>query len=193
MNILCFDTCCGYFSVAVYKNGQCSAYFKSEIFNHQSEMLPGKIKECLSISKLNFNEINYLAVTLGPGSFTGIRIGLAVAQGISIASDNRPIIGVTTLETIAYGIQGKSKVAFDAGNNKFFVQEFINGVASSEIVMQNYEKFNSGNRLFSIICNPSKGLNLPSADKIGIIALNKIVKMKNINSYVYEKLQPIYT
>ena len=68
------------------------------------------------------------AVTIGPGSFTGIRIGLATARGLALAL-KRPLIGLSTLEVLAAGVpeaerDGPILAALDAGRGRLYAQLF---------------------------------------------------------------------
>ena len=72
--------------------------------------------------------VNRFAVTIGPGSFTGIRIGLATARGLALAL-KRPLIGLSTLEVLAAGVpdaerDGPVLAALDAGRGRLYAQLF---------------------------------------------------------------------
>ena len=72
--------------------------------------------------------VDRFAVTVGPGSFTGIRIGLATARGLALAL-KRPLIGLSTLEVLAAGVpaaerDGAVLAALDAGRERLYVQLF---------------------------------------------------------------------
>ena len=73
-------------------------------------------------------EIDRFAVTVGPGSFTGIRIGLATARGLALAL-KRPLIGLSTLEVLAAGVppserEGSVLATLDAGRGRLYAQLF---------------------------------------------------------------------
>ena len=63
-------------------------------------MLPIMARDCLDAAGLDAPDIDLIAVTVGPGSFTGIRGGIALAQGIAVAA-GRPVVGVTVGEALA--------------------------------------------------------------------------------------------
>jgi len=65
-----------------------------------SEILPGEISCILSNNGYSINDVNLVVVTLGPGSFTGIRVGLAFCKGLN-AGGATPVIGVPTLDVLA--------------------------------------------------------------------------------------------
>ena len=70
-------------------------------YNHGSSLLCN-VDQVLDSSAIELEEIDLFAVGLGPGSFTGLRVGLATAKGLSRAVD-RPIVGVSSLAALAYG------------------------------------------------------------------------------------------
>lgn len=81
------------------------------------ELLP-KAQELLTQEGLSFPDIDLFVVGRGPGSFTGVRIGIATAKGLSFAA-NKPLIGASTLDAVAYrawlsGVRGLLGVAQDA-------------------------------------------------------------------------------
>ena len=83
--ILCIDTCGIKFSVALICNAQLIDEYTCDEIHMQCEKLIIAIETLLSNNNLHYNQINLIAVTSGPGSFNGIRIGMSAAQGISIA------------------------------------------------------------------------------------------------------------
>jgi len=78
-----------------------------------------------------FGTLDAIAVTVGPGSFTGIRVGLAAARGIGLAAA-RPVLGLTTFEAIACGIGSAAAagrpvlVALETGRSDLYLQLFAN-------------------------------------------------------------------
>jgi tRNA threonylcarbamoyladenosine biosynthesis protein TsaB len=74
--------------------------------SHATTLLP-MIDEALGAAGLGLSELDLLAVSIGPGSFTGLRIGLSVAKGLSLAT-GLPLVGVPTLEAFARGAGKRS-------------------------------------------------------------------------------------
>ena len=88
-------------SVAVLKGGQLSAHQLLLEPNQQVKMLMPMAEAAMEESKLTYSELDAVAITIGPGSFTGIRIAMSAAHGLALAG-NIPLIGITTLEAIAF-------------------------------------------------------------------------------------------
>jgi tRNA threonylcarbamoyladenosine biosynthesis protein TsaB len=99
--ILAIDTATQYASLALYRP---DGIFAEESWfsgrNHTVHLMP-RIQHMLSLAELRVAELTGLAVALGPGSFTGLRIGLAVAKGLALPF-KLPVVGVPTLDISAY-------------------------------------------------------------------------------------------
>ena len=69
---------------------------------HSETLMPG-VDRVLHDCEMNAADIDVIAVTVGPGSFTGLRIGLATAKGLSMAC-GKPLVGISTLDVLAHNI-----------------------------------------------------------------------------------------
>jgi len=102
--ILNIETATKSCSVSLF-NGEQLVGFKEHIskeFSH-SEMLTGYIEDLLKDSDILFSQLVAIAVSMGPGSFTGLRIGVATAKGLCYAL-KIPLISVSTLQAMAFGV-----------------------------------------------------------------------------------------
>jgi tRNA threonylcarbamoyladenosine biosynthesis protein TsaB len=86
--------------------------------------------EVVGAAGLPFAALERIGVTVGPGSFTGLRVGLAFAKGLALALD-RPCVGIGSLEALAAGVAGGGLRAavIDAGRGRVFLQAFDGEVA----------------------------------------------------------------
>ncbi len=103
MLILAIDSSTPVAGVALVKDNN---LIREEFINFKqthSEMLMPLVDEVLQGCELSLADLDVLAVTMGPGSFTGLRIGMAAVKGLSLAAD-LPVIGISTLEVIAHNI-----------------------------------------------------------------------------------------
>lgn len=103
MLILAIDSATPVAGVALMKSGK---LVKEEFSNYKkthSETLMVMVDRVLKESECEVNQIDALAVTTGPGSFTGLRIGMAAVKGLSMAA-GKPVVGVSTLDTLAHNI-----------------------------------------------------------------------------------------
>ncbi|NLW91224.1 MAG: tRNA (adenosine(37)-N6)-threonylcarbamoyltransferase complex dimerization subunit type 1 TsaB [Syntrophomonadaceae bacterium] len=103
MRILAIDSATPVAGVALLNDG---ILLKEEFSNYKkthSETLMPMVDRVLRECECTVNDVDALAVTIGPGSFTGLRIGLALVKGLALAT-GIPVVGVSTLEVIAFNI-----------------------------------------------------------------------------------------
>ena len=130
MKVLCIDTSSKLCSVAILDNT--TLITKLEIDNGltHSETLMPLIKKLLDESNLSLKDINLLVSDVGPGSFTGIRIGVATVKAFS-DSLNIPCVGISSLEVLAYNIKNDGLICstIDCKNDNcyFALYELIDG------------------------------------------------------------------
>ncbi|TBM22894.1 tRNA (adenosine(37)-N6)-threonylcarbamoyltransferase complex dimerization subunit type 1 TsaB [Hafnia paralvei] len=99
--ILAIDTATEACSVALWNNGEKHALFEICPREHTQRILP-MVQQILAESGVSLNQLDALAFGRGPGSFTGVRIGIGIAQGLAMGAD-LPMVGVSTLATMAQG------------------------------------------------------------------------------------------
>ena len=129
MKILALETTGSACSVALWRDGGVVARrFEAMTRGHAERLVP-MIGEVLAEAGLTAEAVDRLAVTVGPGAFTGLRVGLATARGLALAT-GRPLIGVTTFEAIAHALSLESRrgrsvlVAVDSRRTELFLQLF---------------------------------------------------------------------
>ena len=129
MKILALDSATGACSVALWHDGAIVARRFAVMDRGQSEILIPMALEVLAEAGADFSSIDVFEVTIGPGAFTGLRIGLAAARGMALAS-GRPLVGVSTFEAVAHGVpveelEGRRVlVAVEFRREDIFVQTF---------------------------------------------------------------------
>ncbi len=107
MNMLAIDCCLRLTGVALMTNEKIF-YSQKDLGRLQSSELPKMTEKILTENNLSFNDINYIAVTNGPGYFTGIRVGAAYASGLAYAAGAK-IIQVSSLEMLSYTFKKNSE------------------------------------------------------------------------------------
>lgn len=103
MRILALDSASVSGSCAIWQNGRLVAQSYLRCGLTHSETLMPQVEQLLSLTSLSVRDFDCIAVTRGPGSFTGLRIGVAAANGLAFGADI-PCCGVSTLETLAMNL-----------------------------------------------------------------------------------------
>jgi tRNA threonylcarbamoyladenosine biosynthesis protein TsaB len=110
MLVLAIDTTLTACSVALWRAGESMGVSREPAARNQAEVLAPLVERLLEQAGVTPTQIDRVAVTTGPGSFTGLRVGLAFARAFAQALD-RPCIGVSTLEVLAAGAAAQRTVA----------------------------------------------------------------------------------
>ncbi len=122
MKILSIECSAKPCSAAIICDGEIVASaFKNEGLTHSQTLLP-MVEDILKNSNLTINDIDGFAVSSGPGSFTGIRIGISLIKGLA-APRNLPCVPISTLEAMAYNLIDKNCIAcavMDARCNQLY-------------------------------------------------------------------------
>lgn len=100
--ILSIETSTSICSVALHKNGELLGLREIEETGAHAQKLMGLIDSVLAEQKLEIKELSAIAVSEGPGSYTGLRIGVSTAKGFAF-SGSLPLIGVSALKALALG------------------------------------------------------------------------------------------
>ncbi len=152
MNILAIDTTTKSASVALKTDTKLLEENISNEITHSEKLLP-LIDKILKNSNISLKEINIYACLNGPGSFTGVRIGLSTIKGFSIV-DNNNIFAINSLEAIAYACYLNNKL-----NNDKYIISLID--AKNDRVYYSMYKICSKDNKISSLCNIN-----PSNDNI---------------------------
>lgn len=126
MKILGIDTSSSSLSVAVMDDDLLKGEFTlNHKLTHSEQMMP-LLDSLLSHLELKMSDIDLIGVSVGPGSFTGIRIGVAAANAMAMALDI-PVVGISSLEAMAYtaGETAYTIVStFDAQRDRFYFNAY---------------------------------------------------------------------
>ncbi|MBO5945891.1 MAG: tRNA (adenosine(37)-N6)-threonylcarbamoyltransferase complex dimerization subunit type 1 TsaB, partial [Clostridia bacterium] len=127
MKILAFDSTAKIASVSVTENDREIATFNVNNGLTQSELLLPMAEDVLRRVGISFSDIDLFSATMGPGSFTGVRIGAALIKGLAFGR-NIPCVEVSTLEALAEnlaGIRGVIVPCMDARRQQVYSATFI--------------------------------------------------------------------
>lgn len=115
MKILAIDSTAEVSTVAVCENEKMLASYTINNGHTHSETLLPMIESSLKMLGMTANDIDLFALSEGPGSFTGVRIGAATVKGLAFGK-NKPCVSVSTLEALAYNLLGFDGVLCPAMN-----------------------------------------------------------------------------
>jgi len=122
MIILAIDTSTDYLSLAVLKAGRIAAKFHRRAHRKHSMLLVPMIDKLLKKARVKIKDVSCFAISVGPGSFTGLRIGVTVVKGLAYALKKK-IVAVPTLDVIAdnaKSFKGVISPVLDARKNKVY-------------------------------------------------------------------------
>ena len=126
MNILSMDSTARAASVAVMTDERITACFTADVGQTHSEILLPMAEDACRVASVALSDIDYYAVTVGPGSFTGVRIGVAAVKGLAFRypeADEPNCVAVSTLESLAenlYGLDGILCAVMDARRSEVY-------------------------------------------------------------------------
>ncbi|MGI6466224.1 MAG: tRNA (adenosine(37)-N6)-threonylcarbamoyltransferase complex dimerization subunit type 1 TsaB [Sphaerochaetaceae bacterium] len=133
MNVLAFDTSSDVLSIAIESDKK---YYNLTytIGRNFSEQLVNQLKSSLESVNLSFKDLDLIVCSKGPGSFTGLRVGMAAAKGIAVAS-SKPFISLSSMEIYQYPLSETNQVilsVLDGKKERYYNALFINGKRLSE-------------------------------------------------------------
>ena len=129
MKILALDSTAKTSTVAVLEDDSLLGLFSANIKNTHSETLLPMIKSLLESLRLTNEDIDAYAVSEGPGSFTGVRIGVSTIKGLAFASGKK-CVGVSTIEALKENLEGFEGVIcpiMNARRGQVYTGAFLNG------------------------------------------------------------------
>jgi tRNA threonylcarbamoyladenosine biosynthesis protein TsaB len=135
MITLVIDTALSACTAAVCAEGRVLGLRSEVMARGHSERLGGFVRAAVEESGQGFETLDRIGVTVGPGSFTGLRVGLAFALGLGHAL-TRPVVGISTLHALAWSVEngprGPVAAVIDARRGEVYVQIFLDGVSLDE-------------------------------------------------------------
>lgn len=123
MLALAIDTCLNACTVVVTRDGVVLAATSEPMVRGHQERLAPMVRETVAAAGVGFADFGRIAATVGPGSFTGLRVGLAFAKGAAAAL-SVPCAGIETLEALAQNIRGRVIAIVDARRGQAYWQAY---------------------------------------------------------------------
>lgn len=149
MKILSIDTSTMMSSITIMKDNRIIGDYNISQEETHSEMLIPLLKRAVGDLKISLDEIDLFAVASGPGSFTGLRIGMASIKAIAQVFD-KPIVGVSTLEAMAFSILNNDSIIslIDARGKRYYTGMYK---WQDNILVKEFEEILKESELFEII------------------------------------------
>ena len=180
MNILAFDTSTEKFSISILKNNKIVLNLSKILNKTYSKYLVSILKKSLEKSNLNIKKINCILISLGPGSFTGIRIGIAAAKGLGMPH-KICILGYSNMDVLVNSVDKNIKkkiiTIIKSKKNDYYFQVF--NTKKKPLTKTSYFSINNLPKFFfnkNIVFSGDLDLNL----------IKEIKKKKN-KFFIYKK------
>ena len=178
--LLALDTTLGACSVALIENGVVVAEKKEVRARGHVERLLPMVEEIINTAEISITKLTSIAVSIGPGTFAGVRIGLSAAKGMAMALDI-PLITVTSLEALVYefakknaNFAGNVAIAIDARRGELYFQLF-------EIIDQNIHPLSQEEALPIQLAAKKINTNIKMIIGSGAEILNSVLNEQKID------------
>lgn len=138
MRTIVMDTSNQYLIVALYNDDHLLEYKQVKALRQQSELAVPYLEEILTLHQLTLKDIDQMVITVGPGSYTGVRIAMTIAKTLAVILPIK-IKGISSLAVLA----GKQKAIsmIDARSQKVYVGMYENGQALMEDTIMSLDDF----------------------------------------------------
>lgn len=139
MKILSVSTATNHLSVALNEDQQVIVEKNERDERNHSEHLDPLIDEILKGNKLTLKDIDRFAVAIGPGSYTGLRIGITTVKMFASILD-KEVVGISTLQALAKGVAGDALViaGLDARNDNYFAGGYKSGDIPENVILDGH-------------------------------------------------------
>ena len=193
MKYLAIDTSGKHLLIVIENDGEFYSVYKEDCMTDHSTKLMVETEKLLEEAKLTVFDMDFFAVVVGPGSFTGIRIGVATVKAFSLAT-NKPVLPITSFDTIAYnkGI-GSFLSVIDAKHDNFYIsgitdrkEDFTPKFANVKEVEELIGKFNYKVISFEQLTLPHEIVDI----KNGMITA--IENKKDLATFEMDQITPLY-
>ena len=201
MNLLAIESSSRKLSIGLKKEAKITKLFSDKI-NDSANSLPVLSKKIIKDASLSFQDLDAICISSGPGSFTGLRVGMSYAKGIALALDI-PVIPISTFDVLAYNNSQSLCVVIFSHGNTFYVCDynvknkklFKSGLARSvlkEDLLKLKTKiiFNGPERIFKNLKSQNLEIEFAnlSIENLFQIALDnfKLLKTKSLDNLVPE-------
>jgi tRNA threonylcarbamoyladenosine biosynthesis protein TsaB len=193
--ILQIDTALEIAHVSIAREGNVLAQRQNETQNDHAAWLHIAIQEVLEESGIHLDQLNAVGVTAGPGSYTGLRVGMSAAKGLCYAK-NLPLIAVSSLQLLAAGVKDQAEGVIipliDARRDEVYAGFYdpkLNPIRAEQALMLQPNSFNDlvePNKKI-ILTGNGASKTLPIVDSKDFFLIESKHPEKNLALITYEK------
>ena len=192
--ILCVETTTNICSVGLFKDST-SLVLKENYDKSHSSVLALFVEQIFQETKFNINELEAIAISVGPGSYTGLRIGISFVKGIAY-SLNIPIIPIDTIDSLNTKITELNYlIAIHAYSDNYYLQEFKDKVKYGAPKFVSIDEIDKNKNIYGYNSKKEKFIEIikPSAKKIAKLAFENYNKsiVKDIKLVKPNYINPI--
>ena len=192
--ILCVETTTNICSVGLFKDST-SLVLKENYDKSHSSVLALFVEQIFQETKFNINELDAIAISVGPGSYTGLRIGISFVKGIAY-SLNIPIIPIDTIDSLNTKITELNYlIAIHAYSDNYYLQEFKDKVKYGVPKFVSIDEIDKNKNIYGYNSKKEKFIEIikPSAKKIAKLAFENYNKsiVKDIKLVKPNYINPI--
>ncbi|MBE5756919.1 MAG: tRNA (adenosine(37)-N6)-threonylcarbamoyltransferase complex dimerization subunit type 1 TsaB [Clostridiales bacterium] len=190
MNYLVIDTSSKHLIILLSKNDEVFTTYLEDCQQDHSTRLMVEVDKILSDNGVTLFDMDFFGVVVGPGSFTGIRIGVATVKAFSLAV-NKPVLPITSFDTITYnkGI-GSFLAIIDAKHDNFYAEGVKDGKITLEPCFINKTTLEELKKEYSLITID----DILGVEKVSVVDGLKIAVMKNKEKATFnlDLVTPLY-
>ncbi len=191
MKYLAIDTSGTHLSVVVFDGEKVHTKFDADCHLLHSVSLMPAVEEVLTTASVTIEGLDFIAVVIGAGSFTGIRIGVSTAKALGYAK-NKPILGVTSFDALAYNIDsGKVLAVIDAKHGNYYVAGYEDKKLVVSPTFITFDELVKLSNEYTIISNDELSINYQKADLLNGL-IKAVEDKKEQVTFEYEKVEPLY-
>ncbi len=145
--ILSIETTTNLCSVSFFNNDKMIS-LKEDNNRMHSSLLGSYVNDIFQSSNIDIDDLDSIAISIGPGSYTGLRIGLSFAKGMAYAL-KKPIIPINTIDSLNYSIDDSNYfIILSAYKNFYYIQEYKQGIKSNNIKFDTIESIKNESKIY---------------------------------------------
>ena len=181
-NFISINTVSDICSVSLFVNNKLIQTLEKKEEHSHTKLLPIFFKEILANNNYNLKNINFIAVSIGPGSYSGIKVSSSFVKGISLVT-KIPIVPVNQFEAFNFSIKYREEyyIALHSHREYIYCQLFSNGKSISKQKCSHFSELKVGTKIYGYLLNKISNLSykkiVPTSKSIGLYAQDNYKKI----------------